>query len=125
MNENTVEVEVQEASNRWINAFNAGDIKQCAERYLETAVMNARPLGRFEGRDAIYTFWSEFVESTNAANLIYSDINVFAISETSARLSASWTMNVGRGIITEELWVNREGQWFLSYDDFTVEENYS
>ena len=48
------------------------------------------------------------------------------IDARSVVLSASWSMNVGRGIITKELWVRQDDQsWLLVEDDFEVQEQYA
>ena len=125
MNKDSVEVEVREASKKWISAFNQAEIKTCAETYMSNAVMDARPMGRYEGREAIYEFWNGFVSSAKAGDLSYTNVNVEVIDEHSAKLSAKWSMNVGRGFISEELWVKKNDLWFLSYDEFTVEEKFS
>ena len=40
-------------------------------------------------------------------------------------LSASWSMNVGSGFITKELWVKQDdGRWLLKEDDFSVVTEY-
>lgn len=125
MNKEAIKSEVLDASKKWVQAFNERNVKVCSETYLADAVMDARPIGKFEGREAIETFWSDFVSSENAADLVYANVNVVVIGETSAKLSALWSMNVGRGFITQELWVKENCEWFLAYDDFTVEEKFS
>ncbi len=125
INTELIQCEVNEASQQWIMAFNMTDIKTCVETYMTNAVMDSRPMGRYEGREAIYKFWDGFVSSTNAGDLSYSEVDVQIINENTAKLSAKWSMNVGRGFISEELWVNEGQRWFLSYDDFTVEEQFN
>lgn len=116
--------EILTASQKWIEAFNKGDIRYCAEQYLEQAVMNARPMGEYKGRTEIYDFWQNFVTSTGATNLIYTDVNIEIIDKDSARLSAKWSMNVGKGFISNEFWVKKAGVWRFSEDDFTVVEQF-
>lgn len=116
--------DVLKTSAEWIEYFNSGRIKACSESYSENAVMDARPMGRFEGREAIHKFWTGFVNSTKAKDLVYTDIKVDVIDEKSAILSANWSMNVGKGFITKELWVKTGENWLLIEDDFTVEEQY-
>ena len=86
--------------------------------------MEARPMGRFEGRKPIHNFWNEFIHETNATDLQYFDININVVNEHAAILSAKWTMNVGRGFIAKELWKKAGDNWFLAEDDFTVEAQY-
>jgi ketosteroid isomerase-like protein len=124
MNSETIKTEVLDASRKWVESFNHGNTKACADTYLEDAVMEARPMGRFDGRKAIFGFWRGFVNSTNATNLQYSDINIDVVAENNAVLSAKWSMNVGRGFISKELWRKVGDLWFLAEDDFTVEEQY-
>ncbi len=124
MNIERVTKEVLKTSATWIESFNSGNIKACSENYSENAVMDARPMGQFEGREAIHKFWTGFVNSTKAKDLVYTDIKVDVINEKSAILSANWSMNVGKGFITKELWVKTGGNWLLVEDDFTVEKQY-
>lgn len=120
----TVKSEVIEASQQWIMAFNKGDIQTCAEKYLSRAVMDVKPLGRYQGREAIQQFWATFVQLTKASGLLYSNIDINVIDENSAKLTASWSMNVARGVINEEHWVKENGTWLLANDDFSVEEQF-
>ncbi len=124
MNDNTVTTEVLETSKRWIESFNRGDVKACADKYTHAAIMHARPMGSFEGREAIYEFWNNFVSSTNANNLVYTDSKVEVIDTNRAILSAQWSMNVGKGFIAKELWIKENNEWHLFEDDFTVEEQF-
>lgn len=124
MDKELIRAEVQNASKKWVETFNKGNIRQCSEAYSENAVMDARPMGRYDGRSAIFEFWKEFVNSTNAKDLVYTDIEIGVVDEISAILSAKWSMNVGKGLITKELWIKTEGTWLLSEDDFTVEEQF-
>ena len=120
----TTKAEVLNASKKWIEAFNRGDIRYCSEQYLEQAVMDARPMGQYTGRTEIYDFWRNFVSSTGATNLSYTEIDIEVLDKDSAKLSAKWSMNVGKGFISKEFWVKKEGTWFFSEDDFTVEEQF-
>ena len=125
MSEEQVKTEVMAASSQWISHFNAGRAKACSDTYVEDAVMDAQPFGRYEGRQAIYEFWQPFLES-GAGELVYRDIEIKVLDSSSAILSANWSMNVGHGYITKEKWVKQDdSQWKLVEDDFTVVENYS
>lgn len=124
MTKEEIKLEVLLASKNWINCFNKADIQKCSQTYLDNAVMNARPMGRFEGRDEIYAFWNNFIKITLATDLKYSNIYVELINENLAKLSAQWSMNIGYGFITEELWIKEHSQWFLLSDDFTVEKQF-
>lgn len=120
----TINIEVLDASKQWVVSFNKGDIEACSLKYLNNAVMVVKPIGRYEGRQEINEFWNTFVNTTNATALTYTNIHIEVVDDNSAKLSAQWSMNVARGFITEELWVKENGVWFLSYDDFTVKEEF-
>ncbi len=81
-------------------------------------------MGNFKGREAIFGFWNGFVNSTKAKDLVYTDIKIEVVDKNSAILSANWSMNVGKGFITKELWVKTGEDWFLQEDDFTVAEQF-
>ncbi len=118
--------EVEETSRRWISSFNAGNVSVCAEGYADHARMRAMPMGEFSGRESIEAFWREFVSSTGAADLVYSNVRINVETADRVRLSAEWRMNVGRGIITNELWVRQtDGVFRLEEDDFVVQERFS
>ncbi|MDE1461339.1 YybH family protein [Spartinivicinus poritis] len=121
----SVEEQVLATSKQWIETFNKGDAKGCSEGYVVDAVMDARPVGQFVGRESILAFWQQFIQSTGASELIYKDVNVDVLDENNAVLSANWQMNVGRGYISKELWQRQgNGQWLLVEDDFTVVEQF-
>ncbi len=124
MNNDTITAEVLETSKRWIESFNRSDVKACTDKYTKSAIMHARPMGSFEGREAIYEFWNNFMSSTDAGNLIYSNSEIEVIDQNSAILSSQWSMNVGKGFIAKELWVKEGNEWYLYEDDFTVEEQF-
>lgn len=112
---------VRRASEAWIRSFNAGDVDGCIAGYTNEAVMEAAPMGRFEGRAAIDGFWRPFMAS-GAGQLEYRDVQLRRIDERTVELSASWSMNVGRGVITCERWVKqRDGAWRLVYDAFEIQ----
>jgi hypothetical protein len=120
----SVKAAVMNASNQWIEAFNRGDLVFCSEKYSAMAEMDARPMGHYTGRKEIYDFWQNFVDSTGATQLKYAEIEIEVIDNSNAKLSAKWTMNVGKGFISKELWSLQSGIWLLTEDDFTVEEKY-
>lgn len=118
--------EVLTASQQWIDAFNAGKLEACARGYREDATMTAAPIGTFTGRDAIRSFWTSFVESSGATDLHYTHVTLRSEGDGRVRLSAAWSMNVGRGLISNELWTrDEEGNWLLSEDHFEVQEQFS
>jgi len=111
-------------SEKWIESFNNGDADYCIGAYEPNAVINAKPLGTFKGTAEIDAFWRPFMAS-GAGELKYTDIKMEAVDESTVLLSASWTMNVGRGIITKEKWVlQNDGNWLLQEDDFEIQENF-
>lgn len=116
-------VEVLEASKNWIDAFNKGDIATCVNSYTAEGIMRAAPVGKFLGRNEINSFWDPFIKS-GAGNLIYRNVSVTVLNDSTATLSADWTMNVGEGVIYEEKWVKQAGTWKVAYDDFEVFKNY-
>lgn len=118
-----IALEVLSASKAWIEDFNKGNTENCAKGYDTNAVMSAMPFGVKTGRKEISEFWTPFIES-GATNLIYTNVSIEIVNETTAFLSANWSMNVGRGIIYQEKWEKKEGQWLLTYDNFKVLEQY-
>jgi len=118
-----IALEVLSASKRWIKDFNAGNIEGCIKGYSSTAVMSAMPFGVKQGIKEISEFWTPFIKS-GATNLVYTGVSIEVANETTAFLSANWSMNVGRGIIYQEKWEKKEGQWLLAYDNFQVLEQF-
>lgn len=63
--------------------------------------------------------------ASGAGELKYTDVKLEAVDESTVLLSANWSMNVGRGIITKEKWVlQKDGRWLLQEDDFEIQENF-
>lgn len=111
---------VMQASREWITDFNQGNVQACIERYLPEASMQISPFGRFDGVDAIGTFWNEFAKS-GPAQLVYRNVEIKVLNDKQAILSANWSMNIASGFISKELWaLNEDGQWYLEEDDFSV-----
>ena len=112
--------EVLSRSQQWIAAFNRGNIDDCIAAYTSTAVMHAKPMGTFQGIEAIAKFWKDFM-ALGPENLSYSEIKLESVDEQTVLLSANWRMNVGQGIITMEKWIQQDdGDWKLAQDDFEV-----
>ena len=118
-----VALEVLNASKDWILNFNKGDAHSCVKAYDINAVMSALPFGIKKGTKEINEFWTPFIKS-GATNLIYTNLSIEVANETTAFLSANWSMNVGKGIICQEKWEKKEGKWLLTYDDFEVLEKF-
>jgi ketosteroid isomerase-like protein len=123
-NDEKIKQAVLECSKKWIEAFNKGDTDTCVAGYQADAIINAKPLGTFKGTGKIDAFWRPFIAS-GAGELNYSNVKLEVVDASTVLLSASWTMNVGRGIITLEKWVlQNDGKWLLAQDDFEVQENF-
>lgn len=118
-----IALDVLNASKDWISNFNQGNAIACVQGYDTTAIMSAMPFGIKTGSKEIAEFWTPFIQS-GATNLIYTDVRIEVANETTAFLSANWSMNVGRGIIFQEKWELIEGKWLLTYDDFKVLEQF-
>ena len=114
----TVKTAVEAASEKWKTAFNAGDAAACAACYEPDARMVAMPFGEFKGRDAIEAFWSRII-AEGFSDVAYVEPRIEVIDDKSAVLSAGWTMNKARGVITRELWVLQDdGTALLREDHF-------
>ena len=114
---------VEAASRRWIEAFNRGDAEACARGYTENASMQGRPLADVTGREAIEQFWRGVLEQ-DPGELMYEDARVHTLNESTAVLSARWSMSrLGSGIITLERWEKQaDGRWLLAEDIFEISE---
>ncbi len=122
--ENSAKEQVLRRSKAWIESFNRSDVDACVAAYQADAVMNAKPLGTFTGHEEIDAFWRPFMQS-GAGGLKYSDVKLAAIDADTVHLSANWSMNVGRGVITLEKWVRQpDGVWLLAHDDFEIQERF-
>ena len=124
-NDDEIKQGVLACSQKWIDSFNKGDVDSCVAGYQSDAVINAKPLGTFKGIAEIDAFWRPFM-GAGAGDLKYKDMKLQVTDASTVLLSASWTMNVGRGIITLEKWVLQDdGNWLLAQDDFEIQENFN
>jgi ketosteroid isomerase-like protein len=124
-NDEEIKQAVLACSQKWIDSFNKGDVDSCVAGYQSDAVINAKPLGTFQGIAEIDAFWRPFMGS-GAGDLTYKDVKLQVVNASTVLVSASWTMNVGRGIITLEKWVLQDGgNWLLAQDDFEIQENFN
>lgn len=114
-----VALEVLSASKQWIEHFNNGNAKQCASKYLNNAVLRAKPFGVKYNKNEVLDFWTSLIGS-GATNLVYTNVSAEVVDEKTAMLSANWSMNIGEGIIYQEKWVKENDNWMLEYDDFEV-----
>ena len=118
-----IALEVLSASKEWINQFNNGNIEACVNRYDENAVMSAMPFGVKKGKAEILEFWRPFINS-GATNLVYTNVSIEVANASTVFLSADWSMNVGRGVIYQEKWEKKGGEWKYTYDNFKVVEQF-
>ncbi|ASP38336.1 isochorismatase [Bacterioplanes sanyensis] len=121
----TIEQQVLQASQAWVEQFNRGQLDACLAGYRDDAVMTVTPHGRFHGKHEIAAFWREFAQ-LGPAELVYRDVRIQVIDEYQAVLSATWSMNIASGFITKELWVRAaiDAPWQLLEDDFTVKQQW-
>ncbi len=123
--EHMARAEVLHTSRRWIASFNAGDIDACVGGYTKDAKLSAKPVGTVQGCDRVEAFWRDFVSETSATDLVYDNVRLEVDAPTRVRLAANWRMNVGRGVITKELWVRQsDGAWRLEEDHFEIQERW-
>lgn len=115
----TALIDALTSSQRWIRAFNRGEVDECADTYTEDALLEAKPFGTFVGREAIRSFWAELVVK-GARELSYDRIQVVQFDVNTVHVSAQWRMNIGGGFISLERWENRGGRWMLAEDRFEV-----
>ncbi len=113
---------VERGSAAWVAAFNRGDASGCADAYEANAVMNALPFGTFLGYGEIESFWAQLIAG-GYSDVEYIEPKIDVIDDTSAILSARWSMNKAHGVITKELWVLQDdGEAKLRQDDFEAQE---
>lgn len=121
MSDNTILKACQHSIAEWKKAFNSQDAAGCAAQYSENCVMEARPFGTFEGREAIQAFWQNIIDQ-GFADVAYSDEKWEANGDDGYILSASWTMNKAFGVVHREHWViESDGYARLASDDFEVQ----
>lgn len=120
MSEQLIEATVA-ASQKWKDSFNAGSAEGCAAMYETDAVMEAKPFGIFEGREAIQAFWADLI-SKGFAEVDYIKPQILVESDDAVVLSSQWKMNNAHGVITRELWVRQnDGSMLLRDDRFEVQ----
>ncbi len=113
----TIEEAVKRASEKWQSSFNRRDSRGCSLCYEEYALMVASPLGSFKGRDAIQAFWQKLIEG-GFTDVTYVDPKIEVIDDRTAILSADWTMNKAKGLITKELWIIQPDGTALLQEDY-------
>ena len=122
MSQNTKLIDaIKAASQRWKEAFNAGNASGCAACYEESATMKVTPMGTFEGRSEIQAFWEKLI-ADGFAEVEYLDPRIEVLNENTGKLSSGWKMNKAHGVISKEVWVLQEnGQALLREDAFEVQ----
>ena len=111
---------VWRASQGWKNAFNNGSASVAASYYEIDALLVAKPLGTFRGRDQIEVFWTDMI-GRGLCDVEYIEPVLTVIDETSIQLESKWRMNKAEGVITKELWVlQADGAVLLREDHFEV-----
>jgi ketosteroid isomerase-like protein len=97
---------------QWTTAYNAGDAKALAALYDKDAVLSTKPMGSFEGRDAIQSFWKEdFGTGKPTTKLTLTDVYV---AGEMAHLEGQYEV-ADRGKITNghyvQLWMQDGEDW--------------
>ncbi|WP_330926105.1 YybH family protein [Candidatus Sororendozoicomonas aggregata] len=107
--------------NTWQQAFNRQDAAGCAAQYEQDAVMNARPMGTFKGREEIQAFWQQIIDG-GYCDVDYTEVDWQYVDNNSYILSSKWTMNKAYGVVHRELWVlQKDGSAKLKEDDFEIQ----
>ncbi|OZS41655.1 YybH family protein [Photobacterium sanguinicancri] len=118
---NSVLNECKAAISRWQTAFNNQNAAGCAEQYTPDSVMDTRPFGRFEGREAIQAFWQNIMDQ-GFKEVDYTNVTWDAEGDDGFILTASWTMNKAFGAVHREYWqIQADGKARLVTDDFEVQ----
>ena len=121
MSEATVLEACKKGIAAWQVAFNAQDAQGCADQYTDNCVMEARPFGTFEGKEAIKDFWQNIIDQ-GFADVAYTDVTWEEHEDGGYILSSKWTMNKAFGAVHREHWVVQDdGHARLVSDDFEVQ----
>ncbi|PSW58176.1 YybH family protein [Photobacterium leiognathi] len=105
----------------WQQAFNGQYAKGCAAQYTQECVMDARPFGVFEGREAIENFWQGIIDQ-GFDSVDYTDVTWEPEGDNGYILTAKWTMNKAFGVVHKEHWaVQSDGSAKLVSDCFEVQ----
>ena len=115
--------DVIKASIKWVNGFNSGNAKSCANGYITDATMNAVPFASVHNKTDIEGFWKKLI-TDGAKNLTYHNPTFKVLSDNSVFLSSLWSMNIGEGKIYQEKWDKKGNEWLLTYDEFQVFKQY-
>ena len=113
----------REASQQWQSYFNQGDAAGCASMYEQTADMQAKPFGYYQGQKDIEAFWQQLINQ-GYTDISYLEPSIEVIDKQTTLLTSHWTMNNARGVITRELWVlQADGQMRLREDHFEAQSS--
>ena len=119
--------EVEYSSKNWEKLFNLeaikGKVNKTYKIYDNNAVLQSLPIafGNATGRENIRKYWQSVIDS-GAKDLVYANRKIIIVDEKTALLSASWSMNKYKGIITMEKWVKNASEWMLVEDNFEATE---
>ncbi|MBF4245218.1 isochorismatase [Vibrio anguillarum] len=117
---NSVLAACQQGIEAWQSAFNQQDAKGCADQYISTSTMHARPFGVFEGKSAIEAFWQDIMDE-GFKEVSYTNVYWEPAGQNGYILTAEWQMNKAFGVIHKEHWVvESDGKARLASDDFEV-----
>lgn len=115
-------IAVAKASKAWKDAFNSGDAISAANQYENDAILVAKPLGTFRGKEEIQEFWTNLIHQ-GFKDVVYLNTKTEILDEQTTRVSANWKMNKAHGVITNETWVIQpDGRALLREDHFEVAE---
>lgn len=104
----------------WQEAFNRQDAAGCAAQYSDDAIMEARPMGIFNGVNDIQAFWQNIMDQ-GFKDVQYSDVNWQAEGEDGYILTSNWTMNKAFGAVHKEHWqIQADGSAKLVSDLFEI-----
>ncbi|MEM9557985.1 MAG: nuclear transport factor 2 family protein [Acidobacteriota bacterium] len=118
-----IQEQIETTARGWAAAFNRQDAAGCAACYVEDATMHAEPLAQVRGRKDIESFWQGLMDA-GYRDVRYLDPKVEVLSDTRARLTSPWSMNLAKGMIHDEQWMLCEdGRWRLEHDHFEILEN--
>jgi len=111
----------KKGSESWQQAFNTQNAKGCAQQYIDTCTMHARPVGTFSGAAAIEAFWQDIMDK-GLKDVVYSDVQWEPALEDGYILTAKWQMNHAFGVVHKEHWVMQsDGLARLVHDDFEIQ----
>jgi len=115
----TIQQAIQEAGNKWAEAFNKGDAKALAGMYTEDAYVLPPGANLVHGRSAIEAFWRQ---NMNVSDFKCTTLDVKPLGDKVAREigTCSWrTKEQPPRVLGNKyavVWENKGGQWELLQD---------